>query len=325
MSIILPDGLPARWTLKAEGYDAASRREAAAAPLRPLRILLVNLMPDKPATERQIARLLAGTPHPVELTLAIPDSYRPKTADPAHIWAFYETWRRVRERCFDGLIVTGAPVETLAFEAVTYWPELSEIFDWARRHVKHSFYICWSAQAALRHRHGVPKHALAAKLSGVYRHRVDAPGHPLLRGFGDGFASPVSRHTEVRAEDLPREAGLEVLASSEEAGLCAVADDRALYMFNHLEYEADTLAREYRRDLASGAAASPPRDYFPDDDPARAPVNGWCTHGRLLFGNWLDEIRRAAVGEPSLNAGLWSQMAARWQMAGFAQLLGECR
>ena len=206
MSIILPDGLPARWTLRAEGHDATSRREAAASPRRsrrPLRILLVNLMPDKPATERQIARLLAGTPHAVELTLAIPDSYRPKTVDPAHIWAFYKSWRQVRDRDFDGLIVTGAPVETLAFEDVTYWSDLTEIFDWARTRVARSLYICWAAQAALRHLHGVPKHGLAEKLSGVYRHRVHDRGHPLLRGFGGGFAAPVSRHTEVRAEDLP--------------------------------------------------------------------------------------------------------------------------
>jgi len=331
MSIILPDGLPARWALKAEGLQATSLCEAAGSPRRPLRVLLLNLMPDKATTERQIARLLAGTPHPVELTLAIPDGYRPKTADPAHIWAFYKPWSRVRGEDFDGLIVTGAPVETLPFEQVTYWSDLTEIFDWARDRVHRSFYICWAAQAALRHFHGVPKRRLAAKLSGVYHHRVHDRSHPLLRGFGDGFATPVSRHTEVREEDLPRAAGLEVLATSEEAGLCAVEDRaaRALYMFNHLEYEADTLAREYRRDLKSGAPVAPPRHYFPDDDPFRAPVNGWCGHGRLLFGNWLDEIERAAADEAAPEMGLWSQFAARWQTAepraGLCQILGECR
>lgn len=329
MSIILPDGLPARWTLKAEGLEAASRREAqqAAAPGRALRVLLINLMPDKPAAERQISRLLAGTPHAVELALAIPDGYRPKTADPAHIWAFYRPWSRLADQAFDGLIVTGAPVETLAYEEVTYWRELTAIFDWARARVRRSLYICWAAQAALRHLHGVPKRRLPAKLSGVYRHRVHDAGHPLMRGFGEAFATPVSRHTEVRVADLPRGRGLEVLATSEEAGLCAVADraNRALYMFNHLEYEADTLLREYRRDRAAGLAAAPPRHYFPGDDPARAPVDGWSAYGRLLFGNWLDEIRREQAGGAVPDVGLWAQLAGRWQGAGLAPLLGACR
>jgi homoserine O-succinyltransferase len=326
MSIILPDGLPARWTLKAEGLDASSVHESAGAPGQPLRVLLINLMPDKPATERQIARLLAATPHRVELVLAVPDSYRPKTADPAHIWAFYRPWSRVRDQAFDGLIVTGAPVETLPFEAVTYWRELTEIFDWARNRICRSFFICWAAQAALQHFHGVPKHRLEAKLSGVYRHRVREPSHPLVRGFAGAFVTPVSRHTEVRADDLPRARGLEILASSSEAGLCAVADrpNRALYMFNHLEYEVDTLLREYLRDLKSGEAVAPPQNYFPGDDPSRAPMDGWSAHGRLLFGNWLDEIRleRAPATDPAAaDAGLWAQMAGRWQLARFGQLL----
>ncbi|MDX1575976.1 MAG: homoserine O-succinyltransferase, partial [Kiloniellales bacterium] len=320
MSIILPDGLPARWALKAEGLEAASRREAACGPhqsshsQRPLRVLLVNLMPDKPATERQIARLLAGTPHAVDLTLAIPDGYRPKTADPAHIWAFYTPWRRLRGEAFDGLIVTGAPVETLAFEEVSYWRELTEIFDWAQDRVRRSLFICWAAQAALGHFHGVPKHGLAEKLSGVFRHRVHHPRHPLLRGFGGDFVVPISRRTEVRAEDLPMGAGLEILASSEEAGLCAVEDrlKGAFYMFDHLEYEADTLAREYLRDLKAGGPVRLPRHYFPADDPARPPVNGWCAYGRLLFGNWLDVIRRETGAAPE--AGLWARLAGRWQV-----------
>ena len=203
MSIILPDGLPALWALKAEGLKAVSARDAAGGARDPLRVLLVNLMPDKPATERQIARLLAGTPHPVELALAIPDGYRPKTADPAHIWAFYKPWSRVRDEDFDGLVVTGAPVETLAFEDVTYWPELTEIFDWAEETVSRSVYICWAAQAALRHFHGVPKRRLAKKLSGVFRHRVHAQRHPLLRGFGADFAVPVSRQAIVGQASSP--------------------------------------------------------------------------------------------------------------------------
>jgi homoserine O-succinyltransferase len=227
--------------------------------------------------------------------------------------------------------LAGAPVETLPFEAVTYWPELTEIFDWARDKVRRSFFICWAAQAALRHFHGVPKHRLAEKLTGVFRHRVHDPRHPLLRGFGASFEVPVSRHTEVREEDLPRASGLEVLASSEEAGLCAVEDrlKGAVYMFNHLEYEADTLAREYRRDLKSGEPVSPPRYYFPGDDPAQPPANGWCAYGRLLFGNWLDEIAREVPGRSAeaddAEVGLWTQLAGRWQMAGLGPLLEDCR
>jgi homoserine O-succinyltransferase/O-acetyltransferase len=323
MSIILPDGLPARWTLKAEGFEACSLREAAAAPRKPLRVLLINLMPDKPTTERQIARLLAGSPHPVELALAIPDSYRPKTADPAHIWAFYQPWSRLSDQTFDGLIVTGAPVETLPFAEVSYWPELTEIFDWAKARVRRSFYICWAAQAALHHFHGVAKHRLDAKLSGVFRHRVHDRSHPLLRGFGGEFVTPVSRHTEVRADELPRARGLEVLATSEEAGLCTVEDrpNRCLYMFNHLEYEADTLLREFLRDLESGDPVVPPRHYLPGDDPAAPPVNGWAGYGRLLFGNWLDEIRREVADGATADIGLWAQLAGRWQLAGLGELL----
>ena len=325
MPIILPHGLPARWTLKAEGLKALSPQEDAGWTVgagRPLRVLLINLMPDKPTTERQIARMLADTPHRVELSLAIPDGYRPKTTDPAHMAAFYRPWSRLRHEAFDGLIVTGAPVETLPFEEVTYWPALGEIFDWARSSVPRSFYICWAAQAALQQAHGVPKRRLETKLSGVYRHRVHQPEHPLLRGFGQAFVTPVSRHTEVRPLDLPAAAGLQVLASSTAAGLCALAerDGRALYMFNHLEYEADTLGREYVRDLEAGQAAAAPRHYFPCDDPTRRPVNAWGGYGRLLFGNWLKEIHREVAAPAAPTENLWSRFASRWQSAP----LGAC-
>jgi homoserine O-succinyltransferase len=307
-------------------HETMAPHEAAASPGRPLRVLLINLMPDKPATERQIARLLAGTRHAVELSLAIPDGYRPRTADPAHIWAFYRPWRRIRDQGFDGLIVTGAPVETLAFDEVSYWPELREIFDWARDRVGRSLYICWAAQAALQHFHGVPKHRRDAKLSGVFRHRVHDRTHPLLRGFGSAFVTPVSRHTEVRAEDLPPARGLEVLATSEEAGLCAVEDrpSRALCMFNHLEYETDTLLREYLRDLKTHGEVAPPRHYFPGDDPAQPPVDRWSAFGRLLFANWLEEIARQ-LPEAAAQTGLWGQLAGRWQTVRGGQVLGSCR
>jgi homoserine O-succinyltransferase len=265
----------------------------------PLRIALLNLMPTKAATETQFARLLGSTPFPVALTLVVPDSYEPRNTPAEHLAAFYERWSRVRYRTFDGLIVTGAPVETLPFEEVAYWRELTAVFDWARSHVRRTYHVCWGAQAALHHFHGVPKRGLAAKMFGVFRHRVAArPDHPLFRGFGDGFVTPVSRHTEVRAADLPRDAGLEVLADSPEAGLCLVEDRprRALYMFNHLEYDADTLGDEYRRDLRAGRPIAAPRHYFPGDDPARPPANTWRPFAHLLFRNWLGEMARSAAG-----------------------------
>jgi homoserine O-succinyltransferase len=253
-------------------------------------------MPRKADAEMQIARLLGATAHAVELTLVIPDGYHPKTAPAVHIAAFYQRWSAVRERDFDGLIVTGAPVETLPFEAVDYWDQLTGIFDWAAARGCPAYYICWAAQAALYHNHGVPKHALAGKAFGVYRHRVRTRGAALLRGFGADFPVPVSRHTEVRAADLPRGRGLEVLADSDAAGLCLIADPkrRATYMFNHLEYDADSLAAEYRRDLEAGVSVPLPHGYFPDDDPARAPENRWRPFGHLLLRNWLDGVAEAA-------------------------------
>lgn len=331
MAILLPDGHPARWLLQAEGMAVGALARAPETPRgergpgRPLRILLLNLMPDKAATERQLARLLAGTRHEVELWLTIPDGYRPRTADPEHIWAFYRPWSRLRDQDFDGLLVTGAPVETLPFEAVTYWPELTRIFDWARSHVHRSFYICWAAQAALRHFHGVPKRRLEEKRFGVFRHRVAAPSHPLFRGFGSYFMAPVSRHSEVRAEDLPRTGGPEVLADSPEAGLCALHDraGREVYMFNHLEYEADTLAREYRRDLERGDPVPLPKHHFPGDDPETPPVASWRRHGQLLFRNWLDEIGRDAARAAANGRRLRAPATGGWQLTDASRALAD--
>jgi homoserine O-succinyltransferase len=256
MSITLPQGLPAARRLRQEGIEVLGPAAVSGSNTRPLKIALVNLMPKKADAEMQIARLLGATAHAVELTLVIPDGYRPKTAPAAHIAAFYQRWGAVRERDFDGLIVTGAPIETLPFEEVSYWDQMTEILDWAAARGCPAYYICWAAQAALYHYHGVPKHALAEKAFGVYRHRVRAREAALLRGFGADFPVPVSRHTEVRAADLPRGRGLEVLAESDAAGLCLIADPKraATYMFNHLEYDADSLAAEYRRDLEAAAA-----------------------------------------------------------------------
>lgn len=297
MAITLPPELPAYRVLDGEGVRVLPASRVPGPQSAPLRIALLNLMPTKIATEIQFARLLARAPLDVELTLVIPSAYVPRHTPAEHLRRFYRRWTEIRDRSFDGLIVTGAPVETLPYEAVAYWDELTRIFDWAATpRVGGAFHVCWAAQAALYHFYGVPKHPLPEKRFGVYPHRVRAPRHPVFAGFDDAFPVPVSRHTEVRAADLPDGGGLSVLADSDEAGLCLVGDEMngALYMFNHLEYEADTLRGEYLRDLSAGRRVPLPRNYFPEDDPARPPRNTWSAHAGLLFGNWLSSLPRSA-------------------------------
>lgn len=292
MPIKIPDDLPARATLDAEGVMLLRESDAVRQDIRPLRIGLLNLMPNKIRTEAQIARLLGATPLQVELTLVKITRHVPRNTPGDHMISFYRDWEDVRHERFDGFIVTGAPVETLPFEEVTYWDELRAIFDWTQSHVHSSFNICWGAQAAVHHFHGMPKYPLAQKAFGVYRHRNLAPASPYLRGFSDDFFIPVSRWTEVRRADIPAGAGLVVLMDSDEAGLCLLDDPahRALHMFNHIEYDSDSLAAEYFRDLAAGKPIALPRNYFPDDDPARPPENRWRSHAHLLFGNWINQL-----------------------------------
>ncbi|MGH9896842.1 MAG: homoserine O-acetyltransferase/O-succinyltransferase family protein, partial [bacterium] len=246
--------------------------------------------------------------------MCVPDSYRSKTTTADHIASFYRPWSHIRDRHFDGLVVTGAPVETLPFEEVIYWSDLRAVFDWARSRTINSFYICWAAQAALHHFHGVPKHRLPKKLFGVFRQRVTIPSSRLLRGFDEEFPVPVSRHTEVRAADLPARVGLTLLAASPDAGLCVIEDqgDRAVYMFNHLEYDTGTLGEEFLRDRSAGRPVGLPCNYFPDNDPKRAPLNGWRPYGHLLFSNWLGEMYRTAwprvIDEPLVQ---WALAAPR--------------
>ena len=294
MPINVPDDLPAREVLESEGIEVMREYDAVRQDIRPLRILLMNLMPKKLDTEVQIARVLSHTPLQVELTLLTTASYTPNNTSKQHLRAFYKTLDQVRDEKFDGLIVTGAPVERLPFEDVDYWSELCEVLDWADSNAFRRFYICWGAQAALYHRYGVPKYDLGGKLSGVFEQQVKAPNSRLLGGFPASFPCPVSRFTTVKLEDLEKLPQLNVLAASEESGPCFV-EDRAtgdVYSFNHPEYDADTLLQEYQRDRDAEPDATVPANYFPGDDPTATPINAWRPYGYLLFGNWMSELYR---------------------------------
>ena len=292
MPIKIPSNLPAHDVLRREGVMVMSEESAQRQDIRPLQIGLVNLMPKKVQTETQLARLIGATPLQIELTLIRMSDHRTKTTDSDHMETFYRPFREARGQKFDGLIITGAPIEHLPFEEVTYWDELRAIFDWTQTHVHSTFAICWGGQAMLHHFHGVPKHDLPQKAFGCYRHRNLSPSSPYLRGFSDDFAVPVSRWTENRVADLPDGTGLEVLMHSDEVGPCLIHDPahRALYMFNHLEYDSDTLKQEYDRDVEAGTPIALPVNYYPDDDPSRAPENRWRSHAHLLFGNWINEL-----------------------------------
>ncbi|MCJ2143411.1 homoserine O-succinyltransferase [Methylobacterium sp. E-066] len=297
MPIKIPDDLPAARALEAEGVVVMRETDAVRQDIRPLRIGLLNLMPNKISTETQVARLLGASPLQVELTLVRMTDHVARNTPAEHMDAFYRPWSDVRKERFDGFIITGAPVERLPFEAVRYWAELCRVFDWTHSHVHSCLTICWAAQAAVYHAHRIPKRTLAQKAFGVYRHQNRAPASPYLRGFSDEFCVPVSRWTEVRQEDIPEGCGLSVLADSPETGLCLLGDleRRSLHMFNHLEYDTATLADEYVRD----AGASVPANYFPDDDPSKPPRNTWRSHAHLLFGNWISEIYRTTPFDPA--------------------------
>ncbi|WP_240475779.1 homoserine O-succinyltransferase [Herbaspirillum rhizosphaerae] len=299
MPIRIPKGLPALSTLEMEGVMVMDEEGPACRHHRPLRIGLLNLMPNKIDTETQIARLLGATPLQVELTLVKTSSYVPRNTSSEHIASFYRDWSDIREQKFDGFIITGAPIETMPFEAVAYWDELTHIFRWTQTNVHSCLNICWGAQAAMHYFHGMPRYLLDEKAFGVFRHHGLDNASPYLKGFPDDFHIPVSRWMEMRHVDIPPDSGISVLIDSPETGICLLNDPRhrALHIFNHIEYDATTLADEYFRDRNAGRSIHLPRNYFPEDCETRHPINRWRGHAHLLFGNWINRIFQTAPAD----------------------------
>ena len=290
MPIKIPDSLPARAVLESENIFVMTEHRALHQDLRPLSLLILNLMPTKVVTETQLLRKLSNTPLQIEIALLQTASYVPQHVDTSHLESFYTTFEQIRDRRFDGMIITGAPVEKLDFTQVEYWDELCQVMDWTSSHVHSTLHICWGAQAGLYYHYGVEKHPLPKKLSGIFEHQVVKAASPLFRGFDDVFYAPHSRYTEVREADLRRVPQLEMLAVSPEAGVFGVksADNRRFFILGHPEYDPDTLAREYRRDLEKGLNPDIPRHYFPNDDPTLPPVVRWRSAGQLFYTNWLN-------------------------------------
>ncbi|PLV56983.1 homoserine O-succinyltransferase [Thermotoga sp. SG1] len=289
MPINVPSGLPAVKILAKEGIFVMTEKRAIHQDIRPLEILILNLMPDKIKTEIQLLRLLGNTPLQVNVTLLYTESHTPKHTPIEHILKFYTTFSAVKNRKFDGFIITGAPVELLPFEEVDYWDELTEIMEWSRHNVYSTMFICWAAQAGLYYFYGVPKYELPQKLSGVYKHKV-AKETVLFRGHDDFFWAPHSRYTEIRKEDIMKISELEILAESDEAGVYVVANksERQIFVTGHPEYDRYTLRDEYYRDINRNLKVPIPANYFPNDDPTKTPVLTWWSHAHLFFSNWLN-------------------------------------
>lgn len=290
MPIRIPDALPATATLEGENIFVMTEHRALHQDIRPLRLLLLNLMPTKVVTETQIMRRLSNTPLQIEIDLLRMASHESKNASVDHLETFYRTFDEVSHKRYDGMIITGAPVEKLGFEEVDYWPELVRIMDWSARNVHSVLHVCWGAQAALYHHYGVPKYALDRKCFGVFASRLLKPSSPLVRGFNDVSMMPQSRHTEVRYEDIVADQRLEVVAYSDECGVTIAksTDSRHFFVFGHPEYDWDTLKREYDRDVAAGLPIDIPVNYYPGDDPAARPQVTWRAEGQLLYTNWLN-------------------------------------
>jgi len=290
MPVKIPSTLPARATLESENVFVMGEERAAHQDIRPMRVAILNLMPTKVATETQLLRLLGNSSLQVDVTLLHTASHASKNTDADHLLKHYTTFDRVRDEKFDGLIITGAPVEQMEFEQVDYWPEIAAIIDWADTAVSSTFNICWGAQAALYRKYGIPKYPLPKKMFGVFEHRTLAPRDRLMRGFDDVFLAPHSRHTEVRRADIERVAEIDILAESDEAGVYIVGsrDGRHVFVTGHSEYDPLTLKAEYDRDVAKGLPVDVPCNYYPDDDPSKPPMVRWRGHANLLYANWLN-------------------------------------
>lgn len=290
MPIKIPNTLPAAKTLADENIFVMTETRAQTQDIRPLKILILNLMPTKVATETQLARLLGNTPLQVEIELIHTKSYESKNTSAEHLLSFYKTFDEVKSERFDGMIITGAPVEHLEFEDVEYWDELCEIFEWTKTHVHSTFHICWGAQAGLYYHFGIEKKPLPEKMFGVFPHTVDYKNPILFRGFDDVFYAPHSRNSTVELSDIEKVPEIKILATSEEAGVyaCMTNEGRQIFITGHSEYDKDTLAKEYFRDVDKGIDIKVPKNYFPNDDPTKEPVVLWRSHANLLYSNWLN-------------------------------------
>lgn len=290
MPIKIPNSLPAAKTLADENIFVMTETRAMTQDIRPLKILLLNLMPTKIDTETQLARLIGNTPLQVEVEFIHTASHESKNTSKEHLFSFYKTFDQVKHKKFDGMIITGAPVEMLEFEEVEYWEELKEIFEWTKTHVHSTFHICWGAQAGLYYHFGIPKVPLPEKMFGVFEHTVDYKNPILFRGADDVFLAPHSRHSTVLQEDIEKVPELKILATSEKAGVyaCMTQNGKQIFITGHSEYDADTLAKEYFRDKGKGLDIKVPENYFPDDDDTKAPIVSWRAHANLLYSNWLN-------------------------------------
>ncbi|WP_391209300.1 homoserine O-acetyltransferase MetA [Psychrobacillus sp. L4] len=290
MPINIPQKLPAAELLKKEKIFVMDEDRASTQDIRPLNIIILNLMPEKERTELQLLRLLGNTPLQVNVAFLNTATHESKNVSKTHLDTFYTTFELIRHRRFDGMIITGAPIEHLAFEEVDYWEEITQIMDWTKTNVTSVLHICWGAQAALYHHYGIGKYDLPQKCSGVYTHRISDPTINLVRGFNDEFNAPHSRYTAVSIEEIQNDSRLTLLAKSEDAGVFIVIseDKKQIMITGHLEYDAGTLAEEYNRDRNKGLEIDVPKNYFPDDDPTKQPINSWRSHTHLLFSNWLN-------------------------------------
>ncbi|MDO4287595.1 MAG: homoserine O-succinyltransferase [Eubacterium sp.] len=290
MPIKIPNNLPAFSILEKENIFVMDQQRASTQDIRPLKIVIMNLMPTKVVTETQLLRLIGNTPIQVDITLLQSATHESKNTAQKHLDTFYKTFDDIRDAYFDGMIITGAPIETLPFEEVDYWPELKAVMSWSKTHVFSTLHICWGAQAGLYYHYGIPKYNLDKKCFGVFEHHLDAELIPLFQGFDDVFFAPHSRHSEIRREDIEKNPELTIAASSDDAGIYAVMarKGRQIFITGHSEYDPETLGDEYYRDISEGKAIEVPRNYFKDDNPDNPPVVRWRGHANLLFFNWLN-------------------------------------